>query len=78
MLNISQRLSSCKSSQNQRVPIHNHMDYTDDNCRDHFTLGQMDRMRGLWVKFRSQYHGTKSNGLGEVIDEDNGGSKEGF
>jgi len=45
-------------------PIHNFMDYTTDKCRDHFTTGQMDRMKersGLW---RSQLgDGDEPNGF---------------
>ncbi|KFG79808.1 metalloprotease-like protein [Metarhizium anisopliae] len=34
-------------------PIHNMMDYSDDACKTGFTRGQIDRMHGLWNKYRS-------------------------
>ncbi|KAL3481268.1 hypothetical protein BJX99DRAFT_181572 [Aspergillus californicus] len=33
-------------------PIHNLMDYTDDDCRTHFTPGQYSRMREQLYRFR--------------------------
>jgi hypothetical protein len=34
-------------------PIHNHMDYSDDNCRFHFTQGQVARIYGSWQRYRA-------------------------
>ena len=33
-------------------PIHNFMDYVDDDCMDHFTSGQDDRMNEAFAAFR--------------------------
>jgi len=33
-------------------PIHNFMDYSDDDCMDHFTSGQVDRMLKQLATFR--------------------------
>ncbi|KAH7345427.1 hypothetical protein B0J17DRAFT_693118 [Rhizoctonia solani] len=51
--------SGCPSSlpdtcpdQPGRDPIHNFMDYSDDNCLREFTPGQIQRMREYFVAFR--------------------------
>ncbi|OAA36138.1 metalloprotease 1 [Beauveria brongniartii RCEF 3172] len=40
-------------------PIHNMMDYSDDSCNKGFTRGQIDRMHGLWNKYRSNDNDTQ-------------------
>lgn len=35
-------------------PIHNFMDYVDDDCMDRFTRDQQDRMRDQWETYRSR------------------------
>lgn len=34
-------------------PVTNYMDYSDDNCTDHFNEEQMGRMVGMWLEYRS-------------------------
>jgi hypothetical protein len=34
-------------------PVRNFMDYSYDACMNHFTPGQVDRMTGMWQRFRS-------------------------
>jgi hypothetical protein len=46
---------SCTAPQHAGVdPITNFMDYTDDDCMDHFTLDQTTRMRQHWHAFRTK------------------------
>ena len=46
---------SCTAPQHAGVdPITNYMDYTDDDCMDHFTLDQTKRMRQHWHAFRTK------------------------
>jgi hypothetical protein len=35
-------------------PIHNHMDYSSDSCRNQFTQGQIDRMYFYWSIYRKK------------------------
>lgn len=35
-------------------PINNYMDYNDDACTDHFTIGQATRMRDQWALYRQR------------------------
>jgi hypothetical protein len=34
-------------------PIHNFMDYVDDDCMDHFTPMQGSRMDAMWATYRA-------------------------
>ncbi|KAM3446462.1 hypothetical protein MY3296_009657 [Beauveria thailandica] len=34
-------------------PIHNYMDYTSEDCRSEFTIGQIDRMKSMWALVRN-------------------------
>ncbi len=34
-------------------PVHNYMDYSDDSCINHFTPGQVQRMRDAWLLWRA-------------------------
>jgi hypothetical protein len=36
-------------------PVHNHMDYTNDSCRNHFTNGQISRMQSAYADKRVEY-----------------------
>jgi hypothetical protein len=47
---------TCKTGGKNAVatpdPIENFMDYTDDACMDHFTVGQSDRIDAQWTAYR--------------------------
>ncbi len=44
---------SCTSRKVSGIdPISNFMDFTDDACRDHFSIGQSSRMETAWVGYR--------------------------
>jgi hypothetical protein len=40
-------------SQQEKAPIHNYMNYTDDACMTEFTKGQIERMQDLIQTYRS-------------------------
>jgi hypothetical protein len=43
-------------AQARRDPVHNFMNYADDDCLDKFTRGQGLRMRRAWVAYRAVAH----------------------
>lgn len=47
-------MDSCIESNNLPDDIHNYMDYGDNTCQDHFTSGQIQRMSGTLVNYRSE------------------------
>ena len=40
-------------------PQHNFMNYVMELCTDRFTVGQVDRMKGMWTKYRAATGGSK-------------------
>ncbi|MFI5777591.1 zinc metalloprotease [Nocardia sp. NPDC051570] len=43
-------VKSCGSDSD--IPVHNHMNYTPDNCRTEFTPGQAKRAENQWAAYR--------------------------
>jgi hypothetical protein len=46
-------INSCAESSNLPDDINNYMDYTNENCQNHFTEGQLTRMRAMITLYRS-------------------------
>lgn len=46
-------MDTCFESNNIPDDIHNYMDYGDDNCSDHFTSGQIQRMKAVLTNYRN-------------------------
>lgn len=47
-------MDSCIESNNLPDDVYNYMDYGDNTCQDHFTSGQIQRMSGTLVNYRSE------------------------
>ena len=51
-------INSCYETPDLPDDISNYMDYTDDNCRTHFTLGQKQRMFNILNSYRDNLYST--------------------
>lgn len=54
------QLDSCIEANNLPDDIHNYMDYGNDNCINHFTTGQAQRMLSTLINYRSQLFSTEN------------------